>query len=196
METIQEKPETLTFAKRLKFSTRTNHDSVDQLVMQSAPFLNNINYAKFLRLQHIFHLSVAPFYQNDVLQEWFPGLADLPRLSAVESDLKDLGLEPNVSSYQLATVPNLFQAIGWLYCAEGSNIGAAFLYKETQKLNFDAEHGAKHLAAHPEGRAPHWHKFVAQLDALNLTEEQESEAVKGATEAFAFYKKTLISLED
>ncbi|KZN12252.1 biliverdin-producing heme oxygenase [Marinomonas sp. TW1] len=194
MKTIQEEAETLSFAKKLKYSTRTNHDSVDQLVMQSEPFLNNANYAKFLRLQHIFHLSVAPFYQNDDLQEWFPGLADLPRLSAVESDLKDLQMEANVSPDQIATVPNLFQAIGWLYCAEGSNIGAAFLYKETQKLNFDAEHGAKHLAAHPEGRAPHWRKFVAQLDALNLTEEQEMEAVKGATEAFAFYKKTLKSL--
>ncbi|MBU2412523.1 MAG: biliverdin-producing heme oxygenase, partial [Gammaproteobacteria bacterium] len=56
------------------------------------------------------------------------------------------------------------------------------------------DHGARHLAAHPEGRAPHWRKFVAQLDALSLTEEQEALAIKGAMDAFAFYKKTLASL--
>lgn len=162
--------------------------------MNSEPFANEENYIKFLRLQHIFHLSVAPLYQNADLQALFPGLADLPRLSAVESDLNDLGLKADVDASLLATPTNLYQAIGWLYCSEGSNIGAAFLYKETQKLKFDAEHGARHLAAHPEGRAPHWRKFVAQLDALSLTEEQEAQAVKGAMDAFAFYKKTLSNL--
>lgn len=195
MQTIEKDQDTLTFAKRLKYSTRTNHDSVDSLVMQSEPFANEENYRKFLRLQHIFHLSVAPLYQNKALQVLFPGLAELPRLSAVESDLLDLGLNTDVvDSSLLTSVTDLYQAIGWLYCSEGSNIGAAFLYKETQKLSFDADHGARHLAAHPEGRAPHWRKFVAQLDALSLTEEQEALAIKGAMDAFAFYKKTLASL--
>lgn len=194
MKTIDKEQEIVTFSKRLKYSTRTNHDSVDSLVMQSEPFENEENYRKFLRLQHIFHLSVAPLYQHDDLQALFPGLAELPRLSAVESDLNDLGLKADVDASLLATPTDLYQAIGWLYCSEGSNIGAAFLYKETQKLSFDADHGARHLAAHPEGRAPHWRKFVAQLDALSLTEEQEALAIKGAMDAFAFYKKTLASL--
>jgi len=194
MKTIEKDLETLTFAKRLKHSTRVNHDSVDKMVMQSKPFENKKNYANFLRLQHIFHLSVAPLYQRKELQAFFPGLDALPRLSAVESDLKDLGLNANVADSLLANPSDLYQSIGWLYCSEGSNIGAAFLYKETQKLNFDADYGAKHLAAHPEGRAPHWRKFVAQLDALSLTEEQETLAIQGAVDAFAFYKKTLKSL--
>ena len=73
MQTIEKDQDTLTFAKRLKYSTRTNHDSVDSLVMQSEPFENEENYRKFLRLQHIFHLSVAPLYQNKALQVLFPG---------------------------------------------------------------------------------------------------------------------------
>ncbi|ETI60807.1 biliverdin-producing heme oxygenase [Marinomonas profundimaris] len=194
MKTIEKDQETLTFAKRLKQSTRVNHDGVDTLVMQSQPFANEKNYANFLRLQHIFHKTVAPLYQNNVLQELFPGLGELPRLSAVESDLNDLGLSTAVDAASVEKITDLHQAIGWLYCSEGSNIGAAFLYKETQKLNFDAEHGANHLAAHPEGRAPHWRKFVAQLDALTLTEQQEALAIQGAMSAFAFYKKTLASL--
>lgn len=194
MKIIEKDQDIMTFAKRLKYSTRTNHDSVDSQVMKSEPFANEENYIKFLRLQHIFHLSVAPLYQRDDLQALFPGLAALPRLSAVESDLRDLGVNMDVDSSLLASVTDPYQAIGWLYCSEGSNIGAAFLYKETQKLTFDENHGARHLAAHPEGRALHWRKFVAQLDALSLTEEQEQLAVQGAIDAFAFYKKTLANL--
>ncbi|ETX09923.1 heme oxygenase [Marinomonas ushuaiensis DSM 15871] len=194
MSTIEKDQKIEGLSKRLKYSTRVNHDGVDKMVMASEPFLNNENYTKFLRLQHIFHLSVAPLYQRKELQAFFPGLDELPRLSAVESDLKDLGLDTNMDEALLAKLTDLYQAIGWLYCSEGSNIGAAFLYKETQKLNFDAENGARHLAAHPEGRAPHWRKFVAQLDALSLTEEQEARAVQGAIDAFAFYKKTLAQL--
>ncbi|MBJ7536135.1 biliverdin-producing heme oxygenase [Marinomonas transparens] len=194
MEMVVDKKETseeLSFAKRLKFSTRTDHDGVDKMVMASKPFDNEANYAKFLTLQHVFHSTVSPLYQHADLQGLFPGLAELPRLSAVELDLKDLGMEPDVDPSSLEKVDDIYEAIGWLYCSEGSNIGAAFLYKETQKLNFDADRGARHLAAHADGRAPHWRKFVAQLDALCLTEEQEALAVKGAVNAFDFYKKAL-----
>ncbi|WP_394183441.1 biliverdin-producing heme oxygenase [Marinomonas posidonica] len=191
METVENTKEAISFAKNLKASTRTDHDGVDKMVMSSKPFENETNYAKFLKLQHIFHCTVAPLYHRNELQELFPGLADLPRLSAVELDLMDLGMKPEVDSSVLAKVEDMYEAIGWLYCSEGSNIGAAFLYKETQKLNFDADRGARHLAAHSDGRAPHWRKFVAQLDALTLTESQQSAAIKGAIDAFDFYKKAL-----
>ncbi|NVK72375.1 MAG: biliverdin-producing heme oxygenase [Oceanospirillaceae bacterium] len=188
---MKEGIDTLTFAKRLKYATRVNHDSVDSLVMQVEPFANADRYGQFLRLQHVFHLSMAPLYQQASLQALFPGLAQLGNVAAVESDLRDLGLSTEVDTELLASITNTYQAIGWLYCCEGSNLGAAFLYKETQNLQFNADHGAKHLAAHPEGRAAHWRNFVAQLDALTLTQEQEALAIQGAKEAFAFYKKTL-----
>lgn len=178
-------------AKFLKLSTQGDHDGVDKMVMSSKPFDNQANYAKFLELQHIFHVCVAPLYRHPALQKMLPDLAQLPRLSAVESDLADLGLTFHIDASSVVVVDDLYEAIGWLYCSEGSNIGAAFLYKETQKLNFDEHHGARHLAAHIEGRALHWRKFVAQLDALELTAEQSSRAVKGAVDAFDFYKMTL-----
>ena len=77
------------------------------------------------------------------------------------------------------------------YCAEGSNLGAAFLFKHAQKLDYNGEHGARHLAPHPAGRGKHWRAFVEHLNALNLTPEAEAEAIQGAREAFAFYKVVL-----
>ena len=83
------------------------------------------------------------------------------------------------------------KAIGWLYCAEGSNLGAAFLFKHAQKLDYNGEHGARHLAPHPNGRGKHWRAFVEHLNALGLSPEAEAEAIQGAKDAFAFYKVVL-----
>ena len=83
------------------------------------------------------------------------------------------------------------ELIGWLYCAEGSNLGAAFLFKHAKQLEFNEEKGARHLAPHPDGRGKHWRAFVELLNALPLSEEAQAEAIEGAKEAFAFYKVVL-----
>ena len=49
----------------------------------------------------------------------------MTRYDAVLNDLKDLEQQPNTFKAKLPA-PMGAKAIGWLYCAEGSNIGAAF----------------------------------------------------------------------
>lgn len=182
--------ETPTFARRLKEENRTTHDSVDNLVMSVEPFVSNENYTKFLKLQSVFHKIVDNIYKDEALNKAIPQLADMARYDAVVQDLKDLGSEP----YQFAgdlPKPEGNKAIGWLYCAEGSNLGAAFLFKDAQKLSFNAEHGARHLAPHPDGRGRHWRGFVDHLNNLGLDKAAQDEAIEGAKDAFAFYKVIL-----
>ena len=178
------------FAQRLKEENRTTHDSVDHLVMSVAPFSSPANYTLFLKLQSVFHKIVEPIYQNAELNQQIPGLADMARYAAVVQDLQDLGSGPYAFSGQLPQ-PAGNQAVGWLYCAEGSNLGAAFLFKDAQKLDFTAEHGARHLAPHPDGRGKHWREFVDHLNRLGLDKPAQDEAISGAKEAFAFYKVIL-----
>ena len=178
------------FAQRLKEENRTTHDSVDHLVMSVAPFSSPANYTLFLKLQSVFHKIVEPIYQNAELNQQIPGLADMARYAAVVQDLQDLGSGPYAFSGQLPQ-PAGNQAVGWLYCAEGSNLGAAFLFKDAQKLDFTAEHGARHLAPHPDGRGKHWREFVDYLNRLGLDKPAQDEAISGAKEAFAFYKVIL-----
>lgn len=183
----------LPLTKLLKANTTSTHDSVDNLVMGADPFSNLTHYEKFLRLQHRFHGTINALYYNEVLNNWLPGLSNLQRFDRVKADLLDLGF--NVPPAPKAiTLENNYQALGWLYCSEGSNLGAAFLFKETQKIGLGADKGARHLAAHPDGRAPHWREFVALLNGLNLSEEQRLQAVDGAHNAFAFYKKALAEI--
>lgn len=182
--------EILTFAQRLKEENRTTHDSVDHLVMSVKPFDNRENYTKFLKLQSVFHRIVDDIYKDPKLNAAIPELEYMARFDAVVQDLKDLDSTP----YDfVGTLPKPVgnKAIGWLYCAEGSNLGAAFLFKDAQKLNFTADNGARHLAPHPDGRGKHWKAFVEHLNKLPLDKKAQDEAIEGAKEAFAFYKVIL-----
>lgn len=180
----------LPLSKRLKAGTSRDHDSVDTLVMQARPFESLLRYGYFLRLQHRFHGSIDALYDDIELNRLLPGLSELPRFEAVCADMADLDLVvPSAPPAVAPTSPHA--ALGWLYCSEGSNLGAAFLFKETQQIGLDAENGARHLAAHPDGRGLHWRQFVALLDGLELTEPQREEAVSGAVAAFDFYRAAL-----
>ncbi|MFJ4142779.1 biliverdin-producing heme oxygenase [Pseudomonas sp. NPDC089734] len=182
--------EPLSRAKQLKASTHTAHEKIDKLVMRHEPFQSLESYGHFLRLQHVFHGALEPVYLNENLNNLLPGLSQLNRFPAVEADLNDLEM-PIPPSPEAAAIGSAYQALGWLYCSEGSNLGAAILFKHTRQLNLHETHGARHLAAHEDGRALHWRAFVQQLDALELTEEQDQEVIAGARAAFDFYRDQL-----
>ncbi|WP_225609461.1 biliverdin-producing heme oxygenase [Pseudomonas sp. PDM11] len=182
--------EQLPLSKQLKAGTRRNHDTVDTLVMQARPFESLVRYGYFLLVQHRFHGAINALYDDITLNRLLPGLSELPRFDAVCADISDLGLP--LPPPPPAVVPaSAHVALGWLYCSEGSNLGAAFLFKQTQQLGLSADKGARHLAAHPEGRGLHWRQFVALLDGLELSESQREEAVSGAVAAFDFYRAAL-----
>ncbi|MBF8681173.1 MULTISPECIES: biliverdin-producing heme oxygenase [Pseudomonas] len=172
--------------KRLKAATHREHDSVDQLVMAAHPFEDRARYGRFLLVQHHFHGSLHGLYEDPHLNAWLPGLSSLSRLAAVEQDIRDLGQLPPALPARVKVDPA--QALGWLYCSEGSNLGAAFLFKHTQRLGLDESLGARHLAAHPQGRAQHWKAFVSAIDGLALDEQQEADVIAGAIAAFEAYR--------
>ena len=175
--------------KRLKAASSRDHDSVDQLVMAARPFENRERYGRFLQVQHRFHGSLLTLYNDAQLNQHLPGLVGLSRFAAVETDLRDLGLPLPTHPQQVCVDP--VEALGWLYCSEGSNLGAAFLFKQTQRLGLDGDQGARHLAPHPDGRALHWREFVARLDGLVLDDQDEAAVVAGAIAAFDSYRAHL-----
>lgn len=185
-------PDELSLSEALKAHSRTTHDSVDTLVMSMKPFESHDNYKKFLQAQYEFHRTVAPIYHSQ-LQAHFEGLSDLSRLARVESDMKDLQVSPFADAPR-APEFSADEAVGWLYCVEGSNVGAAILFKEAGKINLNDDFGATHLAAHPDGRMPHWRATKAKLDALKLDNAARAAAMKGADDAFAYFKALIRSI--
>jgi len=182
-------PSPATRCQRLKAASHRDHDSVDTLVMAARPFADRERYGRFLQVQHRFHGSLLGLYHDAQLNDWLPGLQELSRFAALEGDFQDLALPLPATPAPVQV--EAAQALGWLYCSEGSNLGAAFLFKQTQQLALDASFGARHLAAHPHGRALHWRAFVEQVDGLALQREEEAQAVAGAIAAFDHYRSHL-----
>ncbi len=186
---IQITPETAepSRAKRLKARTHATHERLDTGIMKARPFESRERYGRFLKVQHGFHREIDALYSNAALDALLPDLQGRRRFHLIAQDLADLGIEAPIAGApptfdDTADIPT---ALGWLYVAEGSNLGAAFLLKEAAKLDLSDSFGARHLAAAPEGRGLHWKTFTAALDALALDEAAERRVGAGAEAAFA-----------
>jgi heme oxygenase len=181
---IDNTPQPQTRIQRLKALTDGTHRQLDQRIMSADPFGSRERYALFLRVQHQFHADVGPLYGSADLNRMLPGLAERCRLEALQADVEDLTGSAAPQLQGQAGVLDVPQALGWVYVAEGSNLGAAFLLKEAVKLGLSEEFGARHLAGHPAGRGLHWRNFVSAFNALPLSEEEEMQAAEGAKSAF------------
>ncbi len=181
---IQTPTEHQTRIQRLKALTDITHRGLDHRIMAAEPFASRERYGLFLDVQHRFHADVSPLYHSPELGSLLPDLASRCRLEALRQDIAALtGSAPPILTAQTGPLGGP-PALGWLYVAEGSNLGAAFLLKEAEQLGLSEEFGARHLAGHPGGRGLHWRSFVAAFNSLPLSNEDEAEAAGGARAAF------------
>ncbi|MCE8021097.1 biliverdin-producing heme oxygenase [Halomonas sp. MCCC 1A11036] len=175
-------------SKRLKHATREQHESVDRSIMALRPFDDLEGYARFLRVQQGFQQRCLPIYRHPRLADWISDLTLRCRYAAVVRDCQDLGVDAEQWQKADGAAPlreALPHLLGWLYVNEGSNLGAAFLFKRAAELGLSASHGARHLAPSDEGRGLHWRNFTQQLDAIPLPEADIAQVIGGAKEAFA-----------
>lgn len=174
-------------SRRLKALTSSSHERLDAAVMAGRPFADQERYGRFLEVQHGFHRDIDALYASAPLAAVLPDLDGRRRLGLIAQDLADLGrATPEESAPPaLDAAADLPTALGWLYVAEGSNLGAAFLLKEAAKLGLSESSGARHLAGAPEGRGLHWRSFTAALDGLELDPAAEARVAAGAQAAFA-----------
>nr|WP_246616766.1 biliverdin-producing heme oxygenase [Sphingomonas yunnanensis] len=178
---------TPTRTQRLRAATEVAHRRLDDAVMAIDPFGDRTRYARLLAIHRDFHTLVAPLYAAPSLAALIPDLAERARLSAVEQDAADLHVTlapPPPPRFAADTAPDRGTALGWLYVAEGSSLGAAILLKAAMTLGLGPSYGARHLAGHAEGRARHWRSFTAAADSVALSADEEERAVAGAREAF------------
>lgn len=177
-----------TRSQRLKSATGDIHDRLDGRIMALDPFASRDRYTRFLRAQHGFHRALAPLYADPALQARIPDLADRARGAPIAADLADLGAAGDDGAVPDLSALPVAEALGWLYVAEGSSLGAAFLLKAAARIDLDAGFGARHLAGHPDGRAAHWRRFTAVLDAEPMTAEEEAAMIAAARTAFARFR--------
>ena len=191
-EQLERPAQDISLLQILREWTRPTHESLDGRIMAADPFANRENYGRFALVQYQFHTAVSPCFQRADLGRMLPDLAARDRLSLVAQDLADLGIAipETVASPAITDLPT---ALGWLYTAEGSNLGAAILLKEAKKLGLGETFGARHLAGHPDGRGLHWREFTAAMNAAPLSAGENDRVAEGAVAAFA-HVRSLVEL--
>ena len=176
-------------AKRLKALTHDTHERLDNTVSTAASFATRDGYVRFTRMQYLFHRDIDALYADVTLQALLPDLAERRQLPLLQQDLADLAVAAPQPVGAPAFVPgaaiDLPTALGWLYVAEGSRMGATLLRKDAAKLGLSDAFGARHLAPAREGPAAYWRIFTAALDAVPLDAEGEERVTAGAEAAFA-----------
>jgi len=182
-------------AKRLREATHEMHERLDKSIMMHKAFESLARYGLFVQVQHQFHREIDALYANQELDKLLPDLSGRRRFDLIERDLADLQVPAPAldasPAFASSTEADLPTALGWLYVAEGSNLGAAFLLKEVRKLGLSETFGARHLAGAPEGRGLHWKTFTIALDGVSLTGPEEERVIAGARTAFARVQKSV-----
>lgn len=195
MNASTEKVITESLMLRLKQETAAEHERMEVLMQQAEVFENQDNYAKFTLSQYYFQKDVKHLYQNPKVEQLIPDLDVRGRSEAALQDLSDLGLKPQ-QQYIATDEISFPQSLGWIYVSEGSTLGAAFLFKAAQaKFGFSAEFAARNLASYPEGRAIVWKRFKQSLDDANFNQEQQSQIIEGALQAFNRFGELLATLK-
>lgn len=176
-------------AKRLKALTHATHERLDTTVSTASSFASRDGYVRFARMQFLFHRDIDALYADADLQTLFPDLAARRQLPLLQQDLADLAVavpQPDAApAFAPGTPIDLPGALGWLYVAEGSRMGATLLRKDAAKLGLSDDFGARHLAPAPEGPAAYWRIFTAALDGIGLDAAAEDRVIAGAEAAFA-----------
>ncbi len=172
----------------LRVATRALHERLDGSIMAAAAFETLAGYGAFVGVQYLFHRDIDALYRAPTLAALLPDLAGRRRLDLIAADIRDLGLPVPESDapplFETDHAPDVPAALGWLYVAEGSTLGATLLRKEAAKLGLSDTHGARHLAPAPEGPAVRWRAFMAAADAVALTAQERARAAQGAEAAF------------
>jgi heme oxygenase (biliverdin-IX-beta and delta-forming) len=187
---------------RLKGATEGVHDGLDKRIMVAKPFASRERYGLFAKVQHAFHREIDALYERPDLKALFKDLESRRRLPLIAQDLSDLGMTlpaNDDTAADSAPAMDLPTAVGWLYVAEGSNLGAAFLLKAAGKLGLNEDFGARHLAPAPEGRGLAWRNFTSALDQIPFTPADEAAVDAGASAAFARVKalvEEIMPMED
>ncbi|MGV3650460.1 MAG: biliverdin-producing heme oxygenase [Devosia sp.] len=153
--------------------------------MTGRPFADRQRYGRFLAVQADVLGRASPLYHRADLGLMLPGLAGRDRFDLLGRDLVDLGFVVDEAPPLKIDMP-LPEALGWLYVAEGSTLGAGVLLKAARVLGLSEAFGARHLAGHSQGRGAAWKAFVEALDAVPLSAADEQRAIAAALKAFAY----------
>lgn len=172
---------TLPLSSQLKAHTHAIHEQLDHAIMAAGMFSDLAGYKKFVMIQYRFHRDVNALYTDAALARIVPDLPARNRFKCLVEDMADLDI-PVPEGVENPVGDDPSEAVGWLYVAEGSKLGAGILTRLAEKLGLDASFGARHLQPDPAGRGRSWSAFQVAIDCAGL---DTGRCLVGAESGFA-----------
>lgn len=167
-------------SSQLKAHTHAIHEQLDHAIMTAGMFSDRPGYQNFVLVQYRFHRDLNVLYGDPALARIVPDLPARNRFAQLVEDMADLDIPtPEATERPVAHDPS--EAMGWLYVAEGSKLGAGILTRLAEKLGFGASFGARHLQPDPAGRGRSWSAFQEAIDRAGLDPDR---CVIGAESGF------------
>ena len=182
---------------RLRGATDALHQSIDSRIRQTGFLTTQAGYVAYLRAtlraRQAIEARLDASGAQAIYPPW-PARKIAPALSLDISDLsggspEDVQCGPPPSPFSLGSI------WGALYVLEGSAVGARLLLRQAAILGLTPQFGARHLAC--QATAPSaWKDFVAALDEVQLTCDQDAACVDGAITTFACFDRAYAQMND
>ena len=147
---------------------------------EEEPSPAGINFARFVAAQYLFQHDLEPLYRNEALAR-LPSAGFRARDDAARADL-DLGHPVPEGDQSVQADLSLAEALGWLFVSKVRG-GRCVPVQESRRARTRRTSAP---AIWPSRRRPRarLEELVAILDGIELNEEEERLAAKGASDAF------------
>lgn len=178
-------------SKFLRESMSSRHSKIEQHPLQNDLANGTISkekYAKYLQGLLNFHRGFESSLKKHSNEAPLKGIIDVDyfMIDRLEKDLSELGASPESGSNGSGTeksVENPLELLGILYVILGSKHGGKYMSKMlSDKMGSEYHH--HYLDPFGTKLGALWTKFVAEIDALPLSDEERNTVLKGAISAY------------
>jgi heme oxygenase len=170
---------------RLRDRVSALHERLDQTI-EAKCFAAGVRLDRLLMIHHQALTAIVPALERAQARRALPGWDGPSRLSAIEADLKMLGITPAAQDMVDLVLAADEEIWGFLYVLEGSSLGGRILLRRVEHDGSPAQLRAlRYLRGSGVGGC--WSSLISRLDALDYHGDPFEIAVAGARKAFDVY---------
>lgn len=155
-----------------------------------------LDYRQYILANYYFHHAVEQIIFNDQQNEIQPLLLHYKcKTPFLLHDMEALQLMITENDYKLSG-HSLAHILGYLYVTEGSMLGAAIIYKLLKENPAFRPVKAFHfLSCNAGQKRKMWNEFKNYINNTEWEEQQKTEMVNAAKEAFLLYKDIFVNIQ-
>jgi heme oxygenase len=197
-DTIAEVLPEVSVLQELKQKTAAHHRALEETAGIWDGLTSEPLYATLLiRFWGVYSAGESRLAALEELPRWLPDLSQRWKLSALESDLMDLGIpsESWGSRTSEPEIPTVAAAFGWLYVFEGSTLGGRMIARQVNKtLGLGPQNGCHFFSSYGTEVTPMWKRFGESLESFcRSNPDCRDEVIQNAELAFGFFARALSS---